>query len=705
MADENKIILDANITPLKKQLKDANQELQVARQRYGDFSTEAVNAAKKVALIRDAIESANEAAGLFDPGKRFEALTAAASTAAGGIAAVQGAMALFGGESEEVEKALLKVQGALALSQGLSQLKDIGKVTEQLKISFKGLGTSAKTATSSTDGLTKSTKGFGKAIIATGVGALVAALGLLIANFDKVKEVMMKLFPVFEELGKFIGGLITGFTDFIGLTNEAERNLEALGKSNEKFNDDINNKIKLLSAQGGKEKEIYDLRRKQIDNELALIQETSKVKGELTDEEQKRQKELLTENAVEAANFYKFTAEQEKAAAEKSKAAGEKAKAEADKRRALELEAQGILEDAKLEMLDKRQQEEAAVEKEFEAKRKKLKEAGIEDDGSLEMARLARLAEIDKQYKEEAELQEADFQKRLNDIRTEIRLAGIKDENEKAKQQILLDFESKRQDVLANEKLTADQRTALILALKDQEDQQLKTLQQTIDLANSEKAIAELDKEMRDADASFQIQKNLIDQKQILLDQQYADDLISQADYNAATEANTDARIELDKKEKEAKMQNAAQIAGLLGNLSNLVGKETAAGKSFAVAQATIDTYLAANKAYQSMVGIPVAGPTLAAVAAGVAVAGGLANVKKIISTKVPGGGGGGVSAPSVSAAPPATTAQLPTIGNSPITALGAAMTPTQPLRAYVVESEVTGSQKRVADIERRAGF
>ena len=704
MAEENKIILDADVKPLKKQLREATQELQVARQKYGEFSTEAVNAAKKVALIRDEIEAANESAQLFDPGKRFQALTTAASTAAGGIAAVQGAMALFGGESEEVEKALLKVQGALALSQGLSQLKDIGKVTEQLKISFKGLGTSAKTATSSTDGLTKSTKGFGKAIIATGVGVLVAALGLLIANFDKVKEVMMKLFPVFEQLGKFVGNLINGFTDFIGLTSEAERGLEALGKSNERLNEDINNRIKVLSAQGGKEKEIYELRKQQIVGELALLERSAKVKGSLTEEEQKRRRELLTESTVEAANFNKFQAEQEKAAADKSRQLAEKSKAEADKRRALELEAQGILEDSKIELLDKRQQEEAAVEKEFAAKRKKLKEAGIEDDGSLEKARLARLAEIDKQYKDEADAQEQEFQKRINDIRTEIRLAGIKDENEKARQQILLDFEARRQEVLDDEKLTAEQRTALLLTLKEQEDQQLKALQQSIDLANSEKAIAELDAEMKKAEASFQIQKNLIDQKQALLDQQYADDLISQEQYNSATEANTEARIEIDKKEKEAKMQNAAKIAGLLGGLSDLVGKETAAGKTLAVAQASIDTYLSAQKAYQSMVGIPVVGPTLATVAAGVAIAGGLKNIREITKVKVPGGGGG-VSAPSIAAPAPATTPQVPTIGSSPITALGQAMQPTQPLRAYVVESEVTGTQKRVADIERRAGF
>jgi len=704
MAEQNKIILDADVKPLKKQLREATQELQLARQKYGEFSDEAVRAAQKVAGIRDEIDAANEAAQLFDPGKRFQALTTAASTAAGGIAAVQGAMALFGSESEEVEKALLKVQGAMALSQGLSQLKDVGKVTEQLKLSFRGLFVSAKSATTATDGLTKGTKGLSKAIIATGVGALVAALGLLIANFDKVKEVMMKLFPVFEQLGKFISGIVTGFTDFIGLTSEAERNLEALGKTNQKLNDDINNKIKLLSAQGGKEAEIYNLRRQQINGELKLLEETQKTKGELTDEEQKRQKELLTENAVEAANYYKFTQEQEKAAAEKSKAAAEKAKVEADKRRALELEAQGILEDAKLELLDKRQQEEAAVEKEYEAKRKKLKEAGIKDDGSLEMERQNRLAELRKQYQEEEDSREQQFQKRLNDIRTEIRLAGIKDENEKARQQILLDFESKRQDILANEKLTGEQRIALQLELAQQEQQQLAALQLTIDQQNAEKALADLDMQMKEADASYQIQKDLINRKEALSLEQYQQGLINEQQFNEAMKGYSEARIEIDRKENEAKMQNAAMAAGLLNTVSDLVGKNTAAGKATAIAATTIDTYLGAQKAYVSqLVPADPSSPIRAAIAAAIAVAGGIKNVREIVKTKVPGAGA--VSAPSISASAPGSVPQVPTIGNSPITALGSAMQPAKPLRAYVVESDVTGTQKRVADIERRAGF
>jgi hypothetical protein len=552
--------------------------------------------------------------------------------------------------------------------------------------------------------LTKSTKGFGKAIIATGVGALVAALGLLIANFDKVKEVMMKLFPVFEEVGKFIGGLITGFTDFIGLTNEAERNLEALSKSNEKVSDDINNRIKVLSAQGGKEAEIYQLRAKQIDNEMALLEESAKVKGKLTDEEQKRQKELMADRTAEAYNFMKFQSEQEKAAAEKSKAAGEKAKAEADKRRALELEAQGILEESKLELLDQRQQEEAAVEKEFEEKRKKLKQAGVEDDGSLEMARQNRLAQIKKQYQDEEDAKEQEFQKRLNDIRTEIRLAGIKDENEKARQQILLDFESKRQDVLKDEKLTGEQRIALQLELAQQEQQQLAALQFTIDEANTAKELEKLDAEMKKAENDFELQRTLLEQKQALIDAQYQDDLDSQEKYNAATEANTNARIELDRKEMEAKLANASQIAGLLNTVSNIAGKNTAAGKATAIAATTIDTYVGAQKAYVSQLQLTPDSPIRAAIAAAVALATGIKNIREISKVKVPGGGGA-ASAPSISAAAPGGVQQVPTIGESPITALGAAMTPAQPLRAYVVESEVTGSQKRVADIERRAGF
>ncbi|MBE8727976.1 hypothetical protein [Flavobacterium hungaricum] len=90
------------------------------------------------------------------------------------------------------------------------------------------------------------------------------------------------------------------------------------------------------------------------------------------------------------------------------------------------------------------------------------------------------------------------------------------------------------------------------------------------------------------------------------------------------------------KKQLDANYYNAklAVASSTFGSLADLLGKETAAGKVAATAQATIDTYLGAVKAYQSLAGIPIVGPALGAVAAGVVVAAGLANISKINSTK-----------------------------------------------------------------------
>ena len=730
MAEENKIILDADVKPLKKQLREATQELQVARQRFGEFSTEAVNAAQKVALIRDEIEDANEAAQVFDPGKRFQALTSAASTAAGGIAAVQGAMALFGSESEDVEKALLKVQSAMALSQGLSQLKDIGKVGSQLTTTFKGL--------------TAGANGFKKALISTGIGALVVAVGLLVVYW--------------EDIMALVGGVSN---EQNALNAATQKDLEA----NKEKLDAIDGQANQLKLQGKTEEDILKLKIAQTDEAIKSAEinlQNAKATKDAQVAASIRNKEILKGlitfvtipiqallagidlagkalgqnfNLVEGftgglANLV-FDPEATAAAGDATikeaeaslnqlkenqagfqlsqidaqKAAGEKASAEREKQNQKEKEALAILNDARVKMLDKQKQEEEAVEKAYADKFLKLKEAGIEDDGILEASKQKELQDIkDKYQKQDADQEEA-FQKQLNEIRTQTRLDGIKDENEKARQQILLEYEKQRQEVLDNEKLTADQKTALTLELAQQEQQALAALQLTIDQQAAAEDLAELEREMANAELSFQIQKDLLDKKDALLKEQVQAGLITEAQFTEGIKANAEARVDIDKAEVEAKMNNASKIAGLLGGLSDLVGKETAAGKAFAVAQATIDTYLSAQKAYQSMVGIPVAGPALAAVAAGVAIAGGIANVRKIVSTKVPGGGGGGVSAPNISASAPAVTSGVPTVGNSPVTALGQVMNNQPPLRAYVVESEVTGTQKRVADIERRAGF
>jgi hypothetical protein len=69
---------------------------------------------------------------------------------------------------------------------------------------------------------------------------------------------------------------------------------------------------------------------------------------------------------------------------------------------------------------------------------------------------------------------------------------------------------------------------------------------------------------------------------------------------------------------------------------SDAIGKQTQAGKEMAVASATINTFLSAQKAYESMVEVPVIGPVLAVAAAAAAVVAGMKNIQSIESTKVP---------------------------------------------------------------------
>jgi len=80
----------------------------------------------------------------------------------------------------------------------------------------------------------------------------------------------------------------------------------------------------------------------------------------------------------------------------------------------------------------------------------------------------------------------------------------------------------------------------------------------------------------------------------------------------------------------------------MFATLSMMFGKHTLAYKMFAITQTIIDTYQAAQSAYKSMVGIPVVGPGLAAIAATTAILQGMARVKAIEETKVPGYAQGG---------------------------------------------------------------
>ena len=123
--------------------------------------------------------------------------------------------------------------------------------------------------------------------------------------------------------------------------------------------------------------------------------------------------------------------------------------------------------------------------------------------------------------------------------------------------------------------------------------------------------------------------------------------------------------------------------------------------KAFKVAQALVNTFMSATGAYQqAMDGIPApAGLIAAPIAAGMAVAAGLANVRQILKQDTGGGGGGGGAGGggSMGGGQPAPEMQ------SGKFELSAPAQEQEPVRAFVVTDDVTQGQDKLSTIRRNA--
>jgi hypothetical protein len=728
---------------LKKQLKEATLEVQALSDKFGATSEQAVNAAKKAADLKDRIGDSKALVEAFNPDAKFKAFSQTLGAVAGGFSAVQGALGLVGVEGEDVQKTLLKVQSALALSQGLEQLGDLGDAFTNVKtVAVNGF------------------KAIKTAIGSTGIGLIVVALGAIYAYWDDIKEVVSGVGEEQKKLNTSTKENLKAQEDKLSAIDGQSNQLRLQGKSEK---DILRLKIaqsteaikaaeiNLINAKNTKNAQVAAAQRNfeftkgllnflslPVTAVLAAADALGTALGQnygLLDKFTGGIAKLVFDPAQVAKDGDATIKEAEgtlnklkegKAASQIAlqnidkqggKASNKDAETLRKEKEAAEKEAQLILAEANKKLKTEQEQELLNIAQAYAEKNKKLELAGIKDNGDLAAAeQKERKVVLDKYAKEAKDLKdkedkdakdkEAAFQKELNKITLETKLEGIVDENAKAREQLLASYAQQRIDIDVNENLTAEQKSALKIALATKESQALAALKLTEDKKNAAQEITNLDKKIADNENDLQKEKDLLDQKSILLKDAYAKNLITEDEYKAALKANSKAKQEIDKEETAAKIENAQKISSLLTGLSDLAGKETAAGKTFAIASATIDTYLGATKAYQSLAGIPIVGPALGAVAAGVAIAGGIKNVKSILAVKVPGGGGGGggnISAPSLSGAPiapPQPQAQTTTLDNRSINAIG-----NQTTRAYVVESDVTGSQQRMAAIQQRARF
>ena len=233
---------------MRKQLREANKELLTVRQTFGETSVEAINAAKKVASLKDAIGDAKAMADSFKPGGGFSALAETGSLLASGLAAGTGAMAIFGEQSEAVEKTLLKVQAAMALSEGLGKLADAGDIFKNLKAVIVGTYvaiTASKTAsaaasTAETVAENQSILSKAKSIAITGVQAVVTGVA---TAAQWAWNVAMMANPI-GLLVVAITALIAAAYFLIKAFSDSAEEAEKSAAANKKLSKDIDNLAK-----------------------------------------------------------------------------------------------------------------------------------------------------------------------------------------------------------------------------------------------------------------------------------------------------------------------------------------------------------------------------------------------------------------------------------------------------------------------------
>ena len=351
--------------------------------------------------------------------------------------------------------------------------------------------------------------------------------------------------------------------------------------------------------------------------------------------------------------------------------------------------------------------EEEVINAQKETTKKSLEEFGKQtknlNDANSEKIQIIRKHNVEKKQAETNHNKEvADENKKAateakQKAATEAKQKAEQDEKER-QELITKQGERAREEYEAAEKLIKDTKKANEDALKT--ENQLKVEKENAEfeakkasLLSKGLSIEEIEKEHK--------------RKLAQLDDEY---FASEADKaiksTADAKAQADAKIAIAQKEKEGRIQAADAAANTLSGLSELLGKETAAGKAAAVASATINTFSSAQKAYDSTVGIPIVGPVLAPINAGIAIAAGIKNVKSILAVKTPSGGGGGsapsgggtgsgaVTAPSFNVVGASATNQLAqTIGNQQ----------QQPIKAYVVANDVTTQQSLDRNIVQSA--
>ena len=674
-----------SVKSLKTQIREAVQEAAQMTQKFGEFSPEALKAAQRVANLKDQMDDLNEKIQALHPDK-FNRINTIAQGVANGFQAAQGAMALFGAESEDAQKALLKVQGAMALAQGLEGLDAAGKQLKTLGQAAVGAFNSMTTAS--------------KVFLATGLGLIISGIAYAIANFDELAKSlgfaesemskMNKAMKIAAAETKIQANDLNFYNSVVQDTTKSEGEREfALHKLKEAgiATDDVNvaNANSLGKLNDRVKQQILLIAQRAWDEaDTQILQEKTKKLIEMQNGD-------LDEATTMWDTFY---------AGAKGALMGVTAGAEEYKKRGLDniKEAQKDITDAtkvyqnELEKTTKLEGVATATSKEVASTLKKQKEA-TKDLHQEELQRRATMLALD-QSTLDAQIKAADaaFATKVTQMKkqgyTDKQIATLRDaELEKVRTA----FYDKQK---ADDKKAADEK----IQFQNKQNESLLKANETYYKAVETRLIQSgADQAAFDALEIERLEANLSAQK--ALHDANSAEVVAAENELAAKKKDI---YEKDKKAKEdaEKAKRAAEIATLesassiIGSLGQLFGQSEKEQKAFGLAQIAVDTARALTSAQaNAMAPTPdnvatggVSGFAKYAAYVGIILSN-VARAKALLKTSSGGGGGGGGAAgtPTAPSFAPTTGGGLP--DEQQFGGMG---------RVYVLEGDITKTQTRV---------
>jgi len=658
---------DESVKSLRDTLKEAQQEADKLAKELGKDSDAYKKAAENVAKLKTEIKDGNiktqlkeaqfeairlaQALGQTSP----EALKAAGrvaelanitATLANGFAAAQGAAALLGSESEDLQKSMARVQGAMAFAQGISALKDV---------QFQ-LGNIPKMIYSKVVPAFTTAAGAARAIgMALGIGVIIAGVTALIALFQKLDLSIDGVSKSDKELAK---------------------SQEARLKASKDNVDALDAQDNILKLQGKSERQILEMKiaalKTAIDNQRAVI-ETGKAQAKQQIQAAQRNKDILRG----ILDFITKPSEWllklvDKLASMLGYDTG-LAKVFSETKDAMVSLVFDPEKEQKAAEETQREQEKALTDMENKVAGHKLAIQAIDANAEKER-KAASKAEQDRQKEEQDKLT-----KQAEDAEKErIRIAQEAEKKRIADAQWA---EQMRKQALDNE-------LAYVKGFYD--EQELAAMRAATSKEDLEKRMAEITKQrlinelqaLKDAGAStIEVEKAI--------------EAIRLADAQAASEE----RKTIAKTEAELKQQLEKDVLASLGAIAQIAGENSKVGKAIALAQIAYDTGKAISGALavtQSMSGDNVATGGLAGIAKFAAISAAILTnsaraIRIVKSGNVQQGGGGG----NLGNMNAGRNLQAPSMPSSTLGG-GTQFAGSFDNKVYVTEGDITGTQRRV---------